>query len=126
MSQAVIIGKLCAAALFLEEKDLEVMASVVREAARALGSQWQPIETAPKDEWIFLFVPGHGPARAIWRSGRGWVSHCSGKIITKGTHWMRLPAPPVDHQSSAASSETEQRDSADGPQTAAPEFIGRQ
>lgn len=60
--------------------------------------EWQPIETAPKDapEWVFLFVPGHGPVRAIWRRKRKWwESHATGRAITRATHWMPLPAAPV-------------------------------
>ncbi|KKM22878.1 hypothetical protein LCGC14_1620870 [marine sediment metagenome] len=68
-------------------------------AARAMTHEWQPIETAPKDgTWVFLFVPGHGPARARWSHNPGmadgWRSHGTGRTITQGTHWMPLPEPP--------------------------------
>jgi hypothetical protein len=64
------------------------------EAVRA-RQEWQPIETAPKDgTWVFLFVPGHGPARARW-NGQSWMAHTNARQITRGTHWMPLPAPPV-------------------------------
>lgn len=65
---------------------------------------WKPIETAPKEnpEWVFLFVPGHGPARAIWRRKRKWwESHTSGKEITAATHWMQLPTPPLASRSAS-------------------------
>jgi len=70
-----------------------------RDALR-VSLTWQPIETAPKAKgWLFLFVPGHGPARAIWSKRKtgdeyGWVGHGSGRYITRGTHWMPIPEPP--------------------------------
>jgi hypothetical protein len=58
-------------------------------------SEWQPIETAPKDgRWLFLYVPGHGPVRARWKDRMGWQSHYRGREIVRGTHWMPLPTPP--------------------------------
>jgi len=65
------------------------------EAAGLCG--WRPIESAPKDnpEWVFLYVPGHGPARAIWRrKNKWWESHATGREITSATHWRPLPPAP--------------------------------
>lgn len=66
-------------------------------------STWQAIETAPKDgTWVFLFVPGHGPARARWYVSLHlgidgvWQSFDTGNTIHRGTHWMPLPDPPKD------------------------------
>ena len=62
-------------------------------------STWQPIETAPKDgTWLFLYVPGHGPVRARWKTRMGWQSHADAHEITKGTHWMHVMAPPSGAQ----------------------------
>ena len=62
-------------------------------------SEWQPIETAPKDDTMFL---------AGWPDGRMCV--LKGSILAaqktratptpehlqfRCTHWMPLPAPPV-------------------------------
>jgi len=68
---------------------------------------WQPIETAPKDEtWVLLFF-GDGPwppeANGIdigfWSEEYGdWFdSEAAGNSLTehsKPTHWQPLPSPP--------------------------------
>lgn len=66
-------------------------------SAPARAGGWRTLESAPKEnpEWVFLYVPGHGPARAIWRRKRKWwESHTTGREITAATHWMPLPLPP--------------------------------
>jgi hypothetical protein len=69
-------------------------------------SDWQPIETAPKDgTFVMLWVGGDYPAHCarfeIWKDGSaGWVASNHGGVWTcvqfgTATHWMPLPAPPV-------------------------------
>jgi len=60
---------------------------------------WQPIETAPRDKLLLMFVP----EQSIY-IGEAWTDHTSedndaffyvlelGEIYP--THWMPLPAPP--------------------------------
>jgi hypothetical protein len=61
---------------------------------------WQPIETAPHEEDVLLFVPAcvTGPARieAGWASGglRLPNGHSSMWWHGRATHWQPLPAPP--------------------------------
>jgi len=65
-------------------------------------SQWQPIETAPKDGQYFLaYAPGCG--RLLMRC---WSEQSSETFALEGpswknpepTHWMPLPpAPEVSH-----------------------------
>lgn len=73
-------------------------------------SEWQPIETAPKDgTWVLLFVERYGAKYWLaghWFSGSdgscGWVSasfyaepHVNWTTCSDPTHWMPLPDPPV-------------------------------
>lgn len=58
-------------------------------------SEWQPIETAPKDETRVLLGRAGVPSlhTAFWRGG---VWHCGNlSYFNNPTHWMPLPAPPV-------------------------------
>ena len=70
--------------------------TVERDAALAQVSAWQPIETAPRTSMILAHSDGM-VRLVIWESGR-WVQ--VGATIEQGwfvpTHWMPLPAPPVD------------------------------
>jgi hypothetical protein len=66
-----------------------------------MGSEWHPIETAPKDGTPALFCHWMSPeqdvlpiASGFWsRLSEGWFSELSGHMM-KPTHWMPLPAPP--------------------------------
>lgn len=75
-------------------------------------SDWQPIETAPKDETVvLLFIPDFGggddnPCMITGfhdgydgphRIGAGWTSNDMARVATGGspTHWMPLPQPPT-------------------------------
>lgn len=67
-------------------------------------SEWQSIDTAPKDGTAFLgFLPQFGRyvadqriQRCVWT---GWGGGCWECQFEKGgmgpTHWMPLPAPPA-------------------------------
>lgn len=71
-------------------------------------SDWQPIETAPKDGTAFLATDGDDHSIVKWDKRRGWVAMGDGflAIASQGdtwtsyieplpTHWMPLPKPPV-------------------------------
>jgi hypothetical protein len=67
-------------------------------------TEWQPIETAPKDGTRLLVWANNlwrEPAIAYWsRSGPlnppCWVGgHCHVGHIDQPTHWMPLPTPPA-------------------------------
>lgn len=66
---------------------------------------WLPIESAPKDTWVDLWVRGRtedgiGEFRIpnCWRIGNKWysssVASFDKEIKSTPTHWMPLPPPP--------------------------------
>jgi hypothetical protein len=64
--------------------------------------KWQPIETAPKDQEIWLFAQSFPrPVVGYWNRclGEGWWSthdrEASGTVrVDSYTHWMPLPSSP--------------------------------
>jgi hypothetical protein len=59
-------------------------------------SEWQPIETAPKDG-TFILVYGYGDYHhAFWLDqGNGFWFSIDDSLVDP-THWMPLPSPPGD------------------------------
>lgn len=90
----------CAAILEMPVAN-QVPRDTVRRLARAHlelldKSQWQPIETAPKDEeWVMLLDdPELIPVFALWDEDAGeWITAGTRKVVHP-THWMPLPDPP--------------------------------
>lgn len=61
-------------------------------------SEWRDIETAPKDNRnVLVFVPDDIGVVVGYYLGK-WVALCSNWEIAP-THWMPLPAPPVESKS---------------------------
>jgi len=65
-------------------------------------SEWQPIETAPKNYInVLVFDPGYGQVVAEYHFSFGgmWVvsaySTDNSQTGLEPTHWMPLPAPPT-------------------------------
>jgi hypothetical protein len=62
-------------------------------------SEWQLIETAPKDGRFILATPCFGtsktPYQIYWFTGKKqhWL-HGATKLTANPTHWMPLPQPP--------------------------------
>lgn len=65
---------------------------------------WQPIETAPRYEWVMLFEPNgvydtpgltHWIAKWVFIDGEfGWFDQDASLVCSNPTHWMPLPPPP--------------------------------
>jgi hypothetical protein len=65
-------------------------------------SEWQPIETAPKDgTWLLLFGNPHGwhmrYAIGNWFEGHGPWCGLEAEYLGDITHWMPLPTAPDIH-----------------------------
>jgi hypothetical protein len=70
-------------------------------------SEWQPIETAPKDKYILLYCSRFGIIRGKWsdeqyaKTPRPYWRHDKTDLYgirdtrdDQPTHWMPLPNPP--------------------------------
>lgn len=66
-------------------------------------TEWQTIETAPKDGTLIdLWIGGERYVDCYWRKAEdwedddasGWVSQYE-KVLGAPTHWMPRPAPPT-------------------------------
>lgn len=66
-------------------------------------SEWQDISTAPKDEWVLLFMPAeddgmgriHAGKNRKVSNGHSWIAgHHFAYDLAPATHWMPLPEPP--------------------------------
>lgn len=72
-------------------------------AERAEGSgvtEWQPIETAPKNRHLLIFSSATGVETSFWNpSLDDWDGGLDGygepQALVHATHWMPLPAPPA-------------------------------
>jgi hypothetical protein len=62
-------------------------------------SEWQPIDTAPKDgDRILIFGKWDGVVSARWigEPHNIWLIE-PGSVARDPTHWMPLPEPPNTH-----------------------------
>jgi hypothetical protein len=71
-----------------------------------MSNEWQPIETAPKDQYIVAYIPNENPVVLYWGCYDsiqpcgdlyGWLNSELGAEFPylNVTHWMPLPKPPV-------------------------------
>jgi hypothetical protein len=70
-----------------------------------LTDEWQPIETAPRDETaVLLYFPGSWETDGVrvgwWHEGawyeHEWSSNPMTDFYEEPTHWMPLPHPPQE------------------------------
>ena len=73
--------------------------SALEGGGMVVGKGWQPIETAPKDQFILLWVKEDGSRwLAKWQGGNWYgvdelgLTRCSSTY--EPTHWHPLPRPP--------------------------------
>ena len=69
---------------------------------------WQPIETAPKDQWIEMLLWDGNTLGVGFRTDTGWGllfklhnwewGHEISCASVYPTHWMLLPEPPEEEQ----------------------------
>ncbi len=60
-------------------------------------NEWQPIETAPKDEAVFLAWRKHAthPLMVRYEPSYDWFANYDGEHVYDLTHWMPLPKSPA-------------------------------
>ena len=60
-------------------------------------NEWQPIETAPKDNTVFLAWRNHAthPLMVRYEPSYDWFANYDGEHVYDLTHWMPLPKPPA-------------------------------
>jgi Protein of unknown function (DUF551) len=65
-------------------------------------SEWQPIETAPKDSRArLIWVPENECIYCVsWNSGWEIFGGDRREHLQRATHWMPLPTPPTSEQES--------------------------
>lgn len=73
-------------------------AKFVREAAPSViaayeAAQWQPIETAPKDEFVLVVSEGRVHTATLFEP-IGWLEADMAQLWDV-THWRPLPPPPT-------------------------------
>ena len=72
--------------------------SVLTDSALAkINEEWQPIETAPKDNTVFLAWRKHAthPLMVRYEPSYDWFANYDGEHVYDLTHWMPLPKPPA-------------------------------
>lgn len=76
----------------------EALVAALTAAAPFMGAEWQPIETAPRTEWILVWRPGSNVRDAAWcllPPGPGfWTEGSGGQLDPPPTDWMPLPTAP--------------------------------
>jgi hypothetical protein len=55
---------------------------------------WQPIETAPEETEILVFLEGF--VYHSYKLGDFWGCHGCGESLDKPSHWMPLPPAPQE------------------------------
>jgi hypothetical protein len=69
--------------------------------AKAVGAaEWQPIETAPKDQWIDLWCAnkngeGYRTVECRWSHDFNYFHQACAPAIRNATHWRPIPEPPA-------------------------------
>ena len=66
-------------------------------AALKAENEWRDIETAPKDNAVFLAWRKHAthPLMVRYEPSYDWFANYDGEHVYDLTHWMPLPKPPA-------------------------------
>lgn len=94
----------------LDDDHLPDLKTLLNEAIKACGgppledmlaSEWQPIETAPRDEFVIVMSlnedgqPAHVQQGRFFTAIGQWVMTFGNSRTPDPTHWMPLPEPPA-------------------------------
>ena len=87
------------------ERELALLAEIDRLKAKLAKTEWQPIETAPRDGTVFDVYTKYGRVTncvACRQFGRIYSydqeSDNYDKKVNFATHWMPLPQPPTTEE----------------------------
>ena len=74
--------------------------------ARVLSSEWQTIDTAPRDGRLILVRQKNGDEWAgtfcaYWVQDLGHWSYAVGRVVFDPVNWMPLPTPPTNPKGAA-------------------------
>ena len=64
-------------------------------------SEWQPIESAPRDKSVlflcsrYMISNGYCIVQVVWHPGYECYIAPNGLPVNNATHWMPLPPPPT-------------------------------
>lgn len=118
--QRALVGRVCwekngnphAVEMICEDEESSLLAALshcVSLLVQDVAPTWQPIQTAPKDQIILIYIPSSEETFiAYWSelsgppiTGGGWaIAHDYGDghgspDTSSATHWMPLPPPPT-------------------------------
>lgn len=84
-----------APALIARVRELESENDVLNEELSLASEDWEPIETAPEDDEIYMLAERGFVYFGFWSEGVGWVQ-CHTCSLLNPTHWKHLPKPPTE------------------------------
>jgi len=82
--------------------DIDEIAANALSAAKTDRDGWMPIESAPKDTPVLVFVPVNRPERRILlchlSDDCGWGITGGAVLLARPTYWQPLPSAPVKQE----------------------------
>jgi hypothetical protein len=88
------------AVIMSQEGQIEQLRQQLATAKAVGAAEWQPIETAPKDQWIDLWCAnkngeGYRTVECRWSPYFNYFHQACAPAIRNATHWRPIPEPPA-------------------------------